>query len=158
MVKEYLSNKGVKFEERDVSRHPSAAQELVRTSGQMGVPVTVINEEIIIGFDRSRLEQVLEQYLKEQRPLFGASVADAGKITERQGDRITYGAYVGKVRTGSVAERIGLIPGDIIIELNLQRITNADELDQVIANLNRGSRISVTLVRDNKEIIRDGVL
>lgn len=158
MVKEYLSNKGIEFEERDVSRNPSAAQELVRTSGQMGVPVTVINGEVIIGFDRLRLEQVLAQYQTEHRPLFGASVADANKIKELRGSGIIYGAYVGKVRKGSVAERIGLIPGDTIVELNSQRITNAGDLDRVITNLHRGNHISVKLVRGNKEVSRDGVL
>jgi glutaredoxin len=54
MVKEFLSQRGIGFKEYDVSRDPSAAQELVRSTGQMGVPVTVINGQAIVGFDRSQ--------------------------------------------------------------------------------------------------------
>jgi len=58
MVKEFLSQRGVSFEERDVPQNPSYAQELSKT-GQMGVPVTIINGQTVVGFDRSRLEQLL---------------------------------------------------------------------------------------------------
>ncbi len=107
MVKEFLSQKGVSFIEKDVSRDQLAAQELVSRTGQMGVPVTVINGEAIVGFDRARLEEVLTHGQKGQRPSLGAAVADASKITARQGSGITFGAYVGKVRAGSVAEKLG---------------------------------------------------
>ena len=43
MVKEFLSQRGIGFEERDVSLNPSAAQELIRSTGQMGVPVITID-------------------------------------------------------------------------------------------------------------------
>ncbi len=52
MMKEFLSQKGVSFDERDVSRDPSCAQELVDSTGQMGVPVTIINGQVVVGFDR----------------------------------------------------------------------------------------------------------
>ena len=96
MVKEFLSQRGIGFEERDVSRNPSYAQELVRSTGQMGVPVTIINGQIVVGFDRGRLEQLLTQTQTRQRPSFGASIADASKITAKQGSGITLGAYVGR--------------------------------------------------------------
>jgi S1-C subfamily serine protease len=153
MVKEYLSQKGARFEEQDVSRDPAAAQELISRTGQMGVPVTIIDGEIIIGFDRARLEQVLGQ----QRPSFGAAIADAAKITARAGTGITPGAYVGKVRSGSAAERAGLTPGDIIIEINMQRISNADDLERVISGLNKGSRVSLIALRENREFTTEVV-
>ena len=59
MVKEFLSQKGTSFEERDVSLDQSAAQELVRNTGQMGVPVIVIDGEIVVGFNQAKLEQLL---------------------------------------------------------------------------------------------------
>jgi len=77
MVKEFLSQKEIGFEERDVSRNPSYAQELLRNTGQMGVPVTIINGQIVVGFDRGRLEQLVTQTQTIQRPSFGASIADA---------------------------------------------------------------------------------
>lgn len=78
MVKEFLSQRGVGFTERDVSHDRNAAQELVSSTGQMGVPVTIINGQTIIGFDRAKLEQALSQ---RQRLSFGASVTNASKIT-----------------------------------------------------------------------------
>jgi len=153
MLKEFLSQRGISFEERDVSRDKAAAQELVNRTGQMGVPVTIIDGQTIVGFDRARLEQALSEW---QRPSFGASVADASKITQRQGAGITLGAYVGTVRPGSVAEKVGLAPGDIIIEVNLQHIANADDLERIVTKLDKGNRISLVFLRGNKQLTGEG--
>jgi serine protease Do len=91
-----------------------------------------------------------------QRPSFGASIADASKITAKQGSGITLGAYVGRIKPGSVAERIGLAPGDIITELNMKRITNAGDLERALFNLNRGSRFSLVFLRGNKTMTAEG--
>jgi glutaredoxin 3 len=157
MVKEFLSQRGINFEERDVSRNQSYAQELVRNTGQMGVPVTVINGQTVVGFDRGRLEQLLTQTQTRQRPSFGASIADASKITAKQGWGITLGAYVGRVRPGSIAERIGLVSGDIITELNMKRIANASDLEHALSSLDNGSRFSLSFLRGNKTITTEGI-
>jgi S1-C subfamily serine protease len=156
MVKEFLSQKGIGFKEYDVSRDRVAAQELVNRTGQMGVPVTIIDGQTIIGFDRAQLEQVFSQEQGRQRPPFGAAIADASKITARQGVGITLGAYVGKVRPGSLAERVGLAQGDIITEVNVQPIANADSLEHALSKLNKGSRISLVFLRDNKTFRTEG--
>lgn len=123
----------------------------------MGVPVTVINGQTVIGFDQAQLERLLAQSHVGQRPSFGASIADASKVTARLGSGITLGAYIGKVRPGSTSERIGLAPGDIITELNLQRIANADDLERTLANLNRDSRFSLVFLRSNRTITAEGI-
>lgn len=157
MVKDFLTEKGISFEERDVARNPAYAQELVRNTGQMGVPVTIINGEVVVGFDRGRLEQLTAQGQSGQRPPFGTAIADASKITAKQGSGITLGAYVGNVRAGSVAERIGLAAGDIITELNMKHIANADDLEDALANLSSGSRFSVVFLRGNQTMTTEGV-
>jgi glutaredoxin 3 len=157
MVKEFLSQRGISFEERDVSRNSSYAQELVRSTGQMGVPVTIIDGQIVVGFDRSRLEQLMTQTQTRQRPPFGASVADASRLTATQGSGIIPGAYVGGVRPGSIAERIGLAPGDIITELNMKPIANAGDLEDALSNLSSGSRFSLVFLRGNKTVTTEGV-
>jgi len=157
MVKEFLSQRGISFEERDVSRNSSYAQELVSNTGQMGVPVTIIDGQVVVGFDRGRLEQLTTQTQRRQRPPFGASIADASKITAKQGPAIILGAYVGSVRPGSVAERAGLAPGDIITELNLRHIANADDLEDALSNLSSGSRFSVVFLRGNRTMTTEGV-
>ena len=58
-VKAYLDEKGIEFDEIDVMANPAKAQEMIDKSQQMGVPVTDIDGEIIVGFDRPKLEAAL---------------------------------------------------------------------------------------------------
>ena len=144
MVKEFLSQRGISFQERDVSINNSYAQELVSSSGQMGVPVTIIDGQTVIGFNRGRLEQIINQRQTGQRLSFGAMIADAGTITTKQGTGIILGAYVGGVRPDSPADRIGLAVGDIIIEFATRNIANAADLENALSTMNSGSRFSLT--------------
>jgi glutaredoxin 3 len=57
-VKEFLSQKGVDFTERDITVDDLALAELEEL-GYMTTPVTVIDGEVVIGFDRERLEHLL---------------------------------------------------------------------------------------------------
>ncbi len=157
MVKDFLSQRGISFQERDVSRNLSYAQELVNNTGQMGVPVTIIDGEVVVGFDRGRLEQLTAQTQAGRRPSFGASIADASKITAKQGSGVILGAIVGGVRPGSVAERAGLAPGDIITELNMRHIANADDLEEALSNLRSGSRFSLVFLRGNRTMTAEGL-
>ena len=158
MVKEFLSQRGVDFEERDVSRNPAAARELMRNSGQMGVPVTIINGQTVVGFDQAQLAQILSQTKASQHPSFGATIADAGKITAKAGSGIIFGAYVGKVKPLSSAGRAGLAEGDIVIEINLHRIANADDMAQAISSLKTGGHFTITFLRGDKRINSEGIL
>ena len=155
MVKEYLSQKGISYKEYDVSLDQNAASELVNRTGQMTVPVTIINGQTIVGFDRAQLERVFNQ---GQRPSLGAAIADASKITAKKGTGITLGAYVGKVRPNSLAERLRLRVDDIITGVNMQRIANADDLERIISKLSKGSRISMIILRGNKQLTTEGIL
>ena len=59
-AKEYLHAREMDFEEVDVSADRQRAMEMIEKSGQQGVPVLDIDGEIIIGFDRSRIDVLLE--------------------------------------------------------------------------------------------------
>ena len=59
MAKQYFRQKGIKFKDVDVSRDPAAARDMVRRSGQQGVPVIDIGGRIVIGFDRVKIEKYL---------------------------------------------------------------------------------------------------
>ncbi len=59
MAKNYLKEKNVQFTDFDVSQDRQEAEEMVRKSGQMGVPVLDINGQIIIGFDKPRIDGAL---------------------------------------------------------------------------------------------------
>ncbi|MBN1693939.1 glutathione S-transferase N-terminal domain-containing protein [candidate division WOR-3 bacterium] len=56
LVKDYLKQKGVEFEEKDVSKNRVAAREMVERSGEMGVPQIDINGTIIVGFNRDAID------------------------------------------------------------------------------------------------------
>lgn len=58
-MKEFLSQKGVPFVERNIAQDEAAFAELEKL-GIMSTPVTVIGNQIVVGFDRAKLEQYLE--------------------------------------------------------------------------------------------------
>lgn len=59
MAKRYLGERGIEYEEIDVAANPDKVSELVEVSGQLGVPVIVVDGEVIIGFDRAHLDRAL---------------------------------------------------------------------------------------------------
>lgn len=58
-VKRHLQENGIRYREVDVASNPTAAAEMVRKSGQQGVPQTDINGQIIVGFDKTRINSLL---------------------------------------------------------------------------------------------------
>lgn len=59
MAKEFLSQKGYAYTEYDVSKDRAALDEMVKLSGARSVPVISACGEVMIGFDKTRLEQML---------------------------------------------------------------------------------------------------
>lgn len=60
MAKAYFDKLGVKYKDVDVEHDMSAAKEAVEKSGQMGVPVIDIDGEIVVGFNRPKIDELLE--------------------------------------------------------------------------------------------------
>ena len=58
-AKQFLKENNIDFVDYDVSSDEEAAEEMIRISGQMGVPVLDIEGEIIVGFDKERIKQTL---------------------------------------------------------------------------------------------------
>jgi thioredoxin len=58
-LKAYLRQHNITFKDVDVSRDAKAAQDMVRRSGQMGVPQAWINGQVVVGFDRRRVDTLL---------------------------------------------------------------------------------------------------
>ena len=150
-AKDYLSQHGVPFAERDVAADPAAADELVRLTRQRGVPVITGDGQVIIGFNRPALDRLVEA-VKANRPSLGLSVADASKIALQQGRVPVFGAYVGRVRPVSPAERMGIAAGDVITQLNVRPVRNAADVEQALAALQPGSRVTVVFQRGEREL------
>lgn len=58
-VKQHLKRHQIKFKEIDISRDESAARDMVRRTGQQGVPVTLINNRPVVGFNKSEINRML---------------------------------------------------------------------------------------------------
>ena len=60
MAKQYFRRNKIRFKDVDVSRDEAAARDLVRRTGQMGVPVIDINGKLIVGFDKPQINRLLD--------------------------------------------------------------------------------------------------
>ncbi|HDZ54338.1 MAG TPA: glutaredoxin family protein [Candidatus Nealsonbacteria bacterium] len=58
-LKEFLKEHSIEFEDIDVSQNKQALDEMVKNSGQMGVPVVDIDGQIIVGFDKEKISELL---------------------------------------------------------------------------------------------------
>lgn len=59
MAKDFFKDNNIEFENFDVSTDPIKRQEMIEKSQQMGVPVIFIEDQMIIGFDKDRISQLL---------------------------------------------------------------------------------------------------
>jgi glutaredoxin 3 len=58
-AKQFLKESAVSFEDIDVSTNHDAAGEMIKRSGQMGVPVIDVEGELIVGFDKDKIKKAL---------------------------------------------------------------------------------------------------
>lgn len=58
-LKGYLREKGVSYNEQDVAGDREAARRMIELTGQRSVPVTVVDQHVVVGFDRAELDKYL---------------------------------------------------------------------------------------------------
>jgi len=58
-LKEFLKKRDIEFEEIDIYEDKKAKEEMIKKSGQMNVPVMEIGENIVVGFDREKISELL---------------------------------------------------------------------------------------------------
>jgi glutaredoxin 3 len=146
-AKQFLNRQGVSFVEKNVAADRKAAMEMVRLSGQQGVPVIAVDGQVVVGFDQPRLMQLL----KNSQPKLGASVADAARQAKKRPGIPDRGAYVGRVRNGSPADRAGLREGDVVTALGGQAVAAADDLHKLVSDMPKGRDLSLTFVRNGQQ-------
>lgn len=125
----------------------AAAAEMVRVSGQRGVPVIVMDEQVVVGFDRPKLDQVIQ---RRSRPHVGAAVANAADMAAKGRCQATTGAYVGRVSPDGAAARAGLTVGDVITRLASTPVEGATQLQGMVARLVQGQRVPLEFVRGSE--------
>jgi len=59
-LKGYLQKNNISFEEIDVSKEEKELQKMIKMSGQMGVPVLEIDDEVVVGFDKQKIDEKLK--------------------------------------------------------------------------------------------------
>lgn len=131
-----------------MARDPVAANEMVRRSGQTGVPVIFVDDQVIVGFNRPRLEHLLSTSGPRPasgRPGIGLRVADAHKM----GQKVPWlagrsGAYVGGVAAGSPGAAAGVQTGDLVTAVDGQPVSGAADLERAVASGRR--RLVLTVV------------
>lgn len=65
MAKAYFKSQNWPYEELDVSENADNRQEMIKMTGQMGVPTIVINDKIIVGFNKNAIDQAMIEKIKK---------------------------------------------------------------------------------------------
>jgi glutaredoxin-like YruB-family protein len=59
-VKQHLKKHNIRYKEVDITKDSGAARDVVRRTGQQGVPVTLINNRPVVGFDKEKINRLLD--------------------------------------------------------------------------------------------------
>jgi S1-C subfamily serine protease len=130
---------------------------MIHLSGQQGVPVTVANGDVILGFDQLKFAKLAEKFAGPKRPPLGVLAADAEEYLAKHPEKAdsiptgTKGVYVGKVRPGTVSARAGLKAGDVITSFAGKRVRNMAMLDQMVETLKAGDKATAKYIRDGED-------
>ncbi len=94
-----------------------------------------------------------------QRALLGVSILDVNaKLAREKGLDVVAGVFIDGVADGSAAAEAGIEPGDVIVEINQQRIRNIAQLQELVARNRPGDGVKVTYWRDGAREEVDAVL
>ena len=151
-TKEYLRQKGVPFQEKNIELDQAAAQEVMQRTRQMGVPVTIAGDDVIIGFDRPKLDRLAEKYAPPPPPIDPTLRPKVGlRVKDAPG-----GAEVGAVHPGSPAEQAYIRVGDLIVGMNGRNVRSAADLEAAIDSLvlsqKAGDTVAVDVRRNGKPV------
>ena len=124
--------------------------QMVKVSGQQGVPVITVDGQVVVGFNQPRLRQLIQQ-ARQAKPKLGASIADAASQVRKHPGIPSSGAYLGHVRPGSPAEKAGLRSGDVITALGGQPVAQANDVHRLVGEMPKGRDLSLTYVRAGQE-------
>ena len=58
-AKDYLTQKGIKYTDFNVAQDKAKAQEMIEKSGQMSVPVIIVGDEVVVGFNQGLMDKLL---------------------------------------------------------------------------------------------------
>jgi S1-C subfamily serine protease len=124
---------------------------MVKLTGQFGVPVIVIDNEPVVGFNRDRIRELLASGDASQKSVcFGLKIADAAKIAPQMGAAPVSGAIVGEVIPGFLGEKAGLKEGDIVTGINNVAVKSAADMETTLAALKPGDIVTILFLRSGE--------
>lgn len=116
------------------------------------------DEAVSLRFTREESSTAAQFAAPEITGAPGAPGADLGFTTEtvsgflRAYYRLPQGVYIPQVTEGSHAASAGVRPGDILLAINGQQITDTDSLNKQLRRCSAGETVTLTLYRDGKEL------
>ena len=150
-LKNYFRQRNIPFSEYDVSQDPYRANEMVRLSGQQGVPVCIVDGQMVLGADIPRINQILSQ--RAQRPpRLGVSIADAQRIASKKGIQLPAGAYIGRIHPASAAALAGMRVGDVLVALNGTPIHNDQDVHRASEELHYDQHVDLEVWRGGQQV------
>lgn len=117
----------------------------MRRTRQMGVPVITAGDEVIIGFDRPKLERLASRFAPPPAAPTGPRPKIGLRVKSGSG-----GAEIGTVHPGSPAEQAGLHPGDVVVEVGGKSVRSATDLENALAELTADQTVALDVRRDGK--------
>jgi glutaredoxin-like YruB-family protein len=151
-AKAYLTQKNVPFQEKNIEYDRAGAQEVMSRTGQTGVPVIIAGDDVIVGFDRARLDRLAERFAAQPPPVDPALRPKVGlRVKDVPG-----GAEVIAVHPGSPAEQAFVRIGDVIVDLNGRAVRSSADLETAIGTLvlsqKAGQTVAVDVRRNGKPV------
>ena len=141
---------------------------LINLEGKLiGIPSSIFTRgggNIGIGFaiPVSTVKNITSQiidYGSVKRGLLGVIISDLSQdVAEQLGLDIDKGALIQEVSPDSAAEDAGLEPGDVIIEVDGKAIESVNDLRNAIGLKRSGERVRISIIRNNREIIKNAKL
>lgn len=126
-----------------------------------GVDVEGLGFAIPVNDVKDVINDILEHGYAKNRAFLGVSLRDTSYQTNNNSgmpfysmffSQISYGAAVDEVVTDSPADKAGIKKDDIIISIDNEVISNANDVSSKITNYNVGDKITIGLIRDNKTL------
>jgi len=151
-----IENKDLKFIQTDAAINPgNSGGPLVNSKGQViGINTAKIGQEGVEGLGfaipintvNPKMENLIKPILK-----IGISCRDITEDMSKQYN-IPVGVYISQVQEFSAAEKAGIMPGDIIIKFDGQKVKTVEEINKIKGTHKAGEVVKVELVRNGKEV------